>query len=318
MAKISQVGPGRKTNGTIDGITYITRGGVTYARSAPNMPASAYNTPAAKKRQAMFTLIQMHLKYHLRTIRQTFTPSGNGTPSNRYYSLNSKALNAALESLANSFVAGNDVTITDVEAAISAYAAEHPTSIRIASLSGYREVYLTGPWPERIVLNALAGDSTVIVIVNENGTQTTINADGTKTIEVYTGEGASESSSGSTEGSNSSSGSTEGSEGNGGNGGSVDPNPVNPDSPAGGGSFTIAAGVGSDGGGSVTIKKNGVAVEGGSVQASASDTVVIEAVPENENYQFMSWSDGGSQNPRTIQPSADMNVTANFLDLSKI
>ena len=144
MAKISQVGPGRKTNGTIDGITYITRGGVTYARSAPNMPASAYNTPAAKKRQAMFTLIQMHLKYHLRTISQTFTPSGNGTPTNRYYSLNSKALNAALESLANSFVAGNDVTITDVEAAISAYAAEHPTSIRIASLSGYREVYLTG------------------------------------------------------------------------------------------------------------------------------------------------------------------------------
>ncbi len=84
------------------------------------------------------------------------------------------------------------------------------------------------------------------------------------------------------------------------------------------GSFTISAGVGSDGGGSVTIKKNGAVVEGGSVQASASDTVVLQAVPENENYQFMSWSDGNSQNPRTIQPSADMNVTANFLDLSKI
>ena len=96
-----------------------------------------------------------------------------------------------------------------------------------------------------------------------------------------------------------------------GNGGSTE-------NPSAGGSFTIAAGVGSDGGGSVTIKKNGAVVEGGSVQASASDTVVIEAVPENENYQFMSWSDGNSQNPRTIQPSADMNVTANFLDLSKI
>jgi hypothetical protein len=84
------------------------------------------------------------------------------------------------------------------------------------------------------------------------------------------------------------------------------------------GSFTISAGVGSDGGGSVTIKKNGAVVEGGSVQASASDTVVLQAVPENDNFQFMSWSDGNSQNPRTIQPSADMNVTANFLDLSKI
>ena len=308
MAKISQVGPGRKTNGTIDGITYITRGGVTYARSAPNMPASAYNTPAAKKRQAMFTLIQMHLKYHLRTIRQTFTPSGNGTPTNRYYSLNSKALNAALESLANSFVAGTDVTITDVEAAISAYAAEHPTSIRIASLSGYREVYLTGPWPERIVLNALAGDSTVIVIVNENGTQTTINADGTKTVEVYTGETGDDN-----DNVNANQNDSNGTEGNEGDSG-LTPDP----SPEGeGSSFTIQAAVSGEGG-TVSIKKNGVVVEGGSVQATGSDTVVLQAVPDSDNFQFMGWSDGVNTNPRTIQPTADVNVTANFLDLSHV
>ena len=101
-------------------------------------------------------------------------------------------------------------------------------------------------------------------------------------------------------------------------GGNLNPEtPVNPETPAGE-SFTIAAGVGSDGGGSVTIKKNGTVVEGGSVQASASDTVVIEAVPENDNFQFMSWSDGSSQNPRTIQPSADMNLEVSFMDLSKI
>ena len=107
--------------------------------------------------------------------------------------------------------------------------------------------------------------------------------------------------------------------GDGGNSGSTDSgNSGNTENPSAGGSFTIAAGVGSDGGGSITIKKNGAAVAGNSVEATGSDTVVIEAVPENENYQFMSWSDGNSQNPRTIQPSADMNVTANFLDLSKI
>ena len=108
-----------------------------------------------------------------------------------------------------------------------------------------------------------------------------------------------------------------------GGGGSLTPDP----SPEGegsndgggnaGGSFTIAASVSGEGG-TVTIKKNGVAVEGGSVEATGSDTVVIEAVPENENFQFMGWSDGVNANPRTIQPSADMNVTANFLDLSKI
>ena len=182
MAKINQLGPGRKTTGTIDGITYVTRNGVTYARSTPTMPASAYNTPAAKKRQAIFKMVQMHMKLHLRTIKQTFTPKGNGTATNRYYSLNGKALTKALDSLADRYVAGEDVTITDVEQAISNYAAEHPKSICIGSLSGYQEVYLTGPWPTTITLNANAGDSTVIIIVAENGTSTTYNPDGTTVV----------------------------------------------------------------------------------------------------------------------------------------
>ena len=207
MAQIKQVGIGRKSTGTIDGITYYVRGGVTYARSTPNMPASVYNTPEAKLRQAIFKMIQMHLKYHLRTIKQTFTPKGNGSASNRYYSLNSKGLSAALTPLAELYTAGEDVTITDVEAAISAYAAEHPTSIKIASKSGYAEVYLTGDWPDTITLNALTGDSTVIIIVNENGVQTTINADGTVTTETYSGTSGGGSNSGS--GSDSGSGETQ-------------------------------------------------------------------------------------------------------------
>ena len=182
MAKVTQVGPGRKTTGTIDGITYVTRNGVTYARSTPTMPASVYNTPAAKKRQAIFKFVQMHLKLHLRTIKQTFTPKGNGTPANRYYSINGKALTQALDTLAGLYCAGQDVTIDDVEQAISDYAAANPKSIKIASKNGYAEVYLTGPWPETITLNATTGDSTVIIIIAENGTTTTINADGTTTV----------------------------------------------------------------------------------------------------------------------------------------
>ena len=182
MAQIKQVGIGRKSTGTIDGITYYVRGGVTYARSTPNMPASVYSSPEAKKRQAIFKMVQMHLKYHLRTIKQTFTPKGNGSPSNRYYSLNKNGLAAALDALAELYVAGQDVTITDVEQAISDYATEHPTSIKIASKSGYNEVFLTGEWPSTITLNALSGDSTIIIIVAENGTTTTINADGTTTV----------------------------------------------------------------------------------------------------------------------------------------
>lgn len=215
MAKIKQVGIGRKTTGTIDGITYYVRGGVTYARSTPNMPASVYNTPEARLRQALFKLVQMHLKYHLRTIRQTFSPKGNVNPYNRYYSLNSKALKVALIPVAELYCAGQDVTITDVEQAISAYATEHPTSIRIASKSGYQDVYLTGPWPDTITLNALSGDSTVIIIVAENGTQTTINADGTVTTGTYTGGNT--SNNGSQSGGNT--GDNTGGDNNGGDGG---------------------------------------------------------------------------------------------------
>ena len=186
MAQIKQVGIGRKSSGTIDGITYYTRNGKTFARSAPTMPVSAYSNPEAKAHQAIFKMVQMHMKFHLKTIRQTITAK-NGSPSNRYYSLNKKGLALALQTLAEQYVDGEDVTITDVEQAISDYAAEHPTSIKIASKSGYQEVYLTGPWPQTITLNALSGDSTVIIIVNEYGVQTTINADGTVTTGTYSG-----------------------------------------------------------------------------------------------------------------------------------
>ena len=219
MAKINQVGIGRKSTGTIDGITYYVRNGKTFARSAPTMPASVYNTTEAKIRQTIFKFVQMHMKYHLRTIRQTFT-SKTGTPCNRYYSLNSKSLSLALQTLAEQYVAGEDVTITDIEAAISAYATEHPTSIRIASKSGYQEVFLTGEWPSTITLNATQGDGTIIVIVAENGTTTTINADGTTVVSSSSsqGSGSSSSSSGSGSGGSSSGDSGSGSSTGGENG----------------------------------------------------------------------------------------------------
>ena len=205
MAQIKQIGPGRKTIGTIDGVTYVTRNGVTYVRSTPTMPASAYKTPAAQKRQALFRLIQMHLKYHLGTIRQTFTPKGNGTPTNRYYELNNKALTAALDALADQYCAGDIVTISDVESAIAAYAAENPESITIGHLSGYQDVHLTGEWPDTITLHASAGKSTIIILVAENGTTTTINPDGTSVVIANDDSGSADSGNQGTGGSGSNS-----------------------------------------------------------------------------------------------------------------
>lgn len=218
MAQIKQIGPGRKTTGTIDGVCYVTRNGKTYVRSTPTMPVSAYNTPSAKKRQAIFKFVQMHLKLHLRTINQTFTGRGNGSPSNRYYSRNGKALTLALDSLAELYLNDELVTIDDIEAAISAYAAAHEKAIVIASKSGYNEVFLEGEWPETITLNAQTGDSTMIIIVNEYGQQTTINADGTITTGTYEGSNGSNGSSGSSSSGNS--GGDNGSSGSSGSNGS--------------------------------------------------------------------------------------------------
>lgn len=194
MAQIKQVGVGRKSTGTIDGITYYVRGGKTFARSTPTIPSSVYNSTEAKVRQTVFKMVQMHMKHHLRTIKQTITFNSGSSASNRYYSLNGKALSAALQSLAELSVAGQDVTITDVEQAIADYATEHPASIVIASKTGYQKVYLTGQWPDTITLNALGGDSTIIIIVSENGTTTTINADGTVTTGTSSGSGDSHTS----------------------------------------------------------------------------------------------------------------------------
>ena len=168
MARIQQVGIGRKSTGTIDGITYINRKGVTYARSNPIMPASAYKTPAALKRQAIFKMVQMHMKYRQDTICQTFTPSEKGTPLNRYYSRNGKALTAALTPLAECYVAGEQVTIDDVEAAISSFAAENPKEICIASLNHYKEVFLTGEWPLTINLYRGSNAPATSVVLNNS------------------------------------------------------------------------------------------------------------------------------------------------------
>lgn len=221
MATIKQVGPGRKTNGTIDGITYVTRNGKTYARSAPIMPAKVYSTPAALKRQAIFKLVQMHLKYHLRTIRQTFSGKGNGSAINRYYAVNGKAFTQALDALADRYVAGEFITLSDVEAAISTFAAANPQAITIGKLNGYAEVYLTGEWPSTITLNANGGDSTVIIIVAENGQTTTITpSEGGSTTVVTGGGSSSGSESGGTgSGSGSSSGGGTNTGGNSGGGG---------------------------------------------------------------------------------------------------
>ncbi|MCF0212575.1 MAG: hypothetical protein HUK17_06760 [Bacteroidales bacterium] len=182
MAEIKQVGVGRRSNGKTDGVVYYNREGKTYARAAPIMPSRIYKTEKAKLRIAIWNMIQMHMRKHYRTIVRTVDPVPRGTCQNNYMKSNYKALKRALQELAPRMVAGEDITITEVEAAIATYAAAHPTSIKIGIKADYELVYLTGQWPERIEMHALRGDGTIIVFTDAAGVTTTIDADGNVTI----------------------------------------------------------------------------------------------------------------------------------------
>ena len=164
MAKINQVGPGPMTTGTVGGLTYVKcKDGTTYVRSTPVMPAKVYKSPAAKKRVALFKMIQTHLRQHLPTLRRTFVHEGSGSPSNGYFKRNNKALREALDALADRMVAGELVTPDEIEAAVCAYAAGHPDRICIASIDGYEEVFLAGEWPDFIMLRPKGSNRTMTI-----------------------------------------------------------------------------------------------------------------------------------------------------------
>ena len=168
MAQIKQVGAGRKTSGKVDGLVYVVRHGVTYARALPTMPKSMFNTPEARLRQAKFTLVQWYLKSHAGAIESLFDRKGNSSPRNQFYKHNAKALNAAFESLAQSYVAGQVVHESDIESAVTAYASANREAILLANKAGYQKVYLTGAFPSQVTLTRDLTGTINVVLDNGN------------------------------------------------------------------------------------------------------------------------------------------------------
>ena len=175
MAKVKQVGPGRKTQGIVDGLVYYNMHGATLSRALPNMPDYMFRTPEARKRQAIFTMIQWHCKSHRWTIKQSISRKGLCSPANMYVKMNYAALAQALDTLADTMVAGTPVSKAEVEQAVATYATAHPTAVVIGHLTGYNEVYLTGAWPATIQLNAVSGSQSVVIYTKENGDTVTLN-----------------------------------------------------------------------------------------------------------------------------------------------
>ena len=166
MAQIRNVGAGIRTSGKVDGLVYVHVNGRTFARALPIFPKGMFKTPEAKKRQALFTLVQWHMKFHSATIKKCFSKGKFWSAQNNYFHRNAKAFREALDSLADSYVQGQQVSVTDIDNAIGSYAASHPESIQIGGLDGYLPVYLNGPWPETITLTNGHGSTTTVVLVD--------------------------------------------------------------------------------------------------------------------------------------------------------
>lgn len=158
--------------GKVGGMVYYVANGVQMRRSVPVRSARSYHRPGNEREHAMMRLIQKHISFHASTIHLSFDPlppdpvrhKKGGGIRNHYYKLNSKALRAALLPLTDAEPGnGSLVTVSEVELAIRAYAAAHPTEITIARKEGFRDVFLKGEWPQSITLvrNNNCGTETV-------------------------------------------------------------------------------------------------------------------------------------------------------------
>ena len=188
MAQIRNVGAGIRTSGKVDGLVYVHVNGRTYARALPIFPAGMFKTPEAKKRQALFTLVQWHMKYHSATIKKCFSKGKFWSAQNNYHHRNAKAFREALDSLADNYVQGMKVSMTDIEDAIANYASANPDTIQIGGLDGYQPIYLNGPWPESITFTNGQGATTTVVIVDgsNSGSNSDTPGSGTTTPQQVT------------------------------------------------------------------------------------------------------------------------------------
>lgn len=95
--------------------------------------------------EARFKLISMYIGMHRSSINVSFNKTKYGSQGNYFYKVNKAALEAAISSLTGNAAAA---TPDMVEAAITAYAKEHPTAIYRVKLSGFDPVYLSDAWDD--------------------------------------------------------------------------------------------------------------------------------------------------------------------------
>lgn len=179
MAIISSMGVG-KARKSMGNVTYRTVRGRTIGsqkRAATGSTATTRGDGAVMSRQqALFGMVSMFMQAHASDVDVSFNKSRFGSQRNYFFKTNRKALFAALSSLSMSAMMSGYPSLADVEAAITAYATEHPTEIYRVKLSGFEPVYLTGAWSSDD--NPVSGGGTQVI---GTGTATFSSGDSTST-----------------------------------------------------------------------------------------------------------------------------------------
>lgn len=136
------VGRARKSMGNV---TYRTlRGRTIGSQKRGKVDTRATNLTRA---QAIFGMVSMFMQEHGSDIEVSFNKSRYGSSRNYFFRTNKVALERALNPiLAGVMASGAYPPVSDIEAAITAYATDNPTEILRVKLRGFDNVYLSGAW----------------------------------------------------------------------------------------------------------------------------------------------------------------------------
>lgn len=98
-------------------------------------------------RKPLFAMINLFMAAHSSDIEVSFNKSKYGSQRNYFFTVNYSSLSKALQSLAAAASnTGVLPSLSDIEAAITAYVTANPTSVYRVKLSGFEVQYMEGAW----------------------------------------------------------------------------------------------------------------------------------------------------------------------------
>lgn len=160
MAIINAIGIGR-TRKSMGNVTYRSVRGRTIGsqKRVAGEQGAITRGLSGNIRKPLFAMINLFMAAHASDIQVSFNKSKYGSQRNYFFTMNYSAMSAALQSLATQSAASGVLpALSDIEAAITAYATANPTSIYRVKLSGFEVKYMEGAWTSED--NPISGGST--------------------------------------------------------------------------------------------------------------------------------------------------------------